>query len=306
MLPINAGRALSLATGATEARPERSSALHAPSPTIVLSACDCTFEILCPDDQTAAIVTAAFSGLLVRSAACDPDVSRRYEIGRSATTGAYQVVDADDGEAVVENTGSLLFYLDKQITLALQERRPDLYFLHAAAIASSDRVAVLAAPSGTGKSTLTLAFLERRFTYLTDELTPIDPQDFLVHPYPRALSLKASLPERYRLQSDTVDAGNRFYVGLESFRVARRRPMPLAAIFFLERKRADGPACRVVSTATAAAYLVANALNSAAHPADGLDVALRLSGAVPCFALESSDLDSACSAVGAILSPRCG
>jgi hypothetical protein len=275
--------------------------------TIVLSACDCAFRIGCPDDETAAIVTTAFSGLLVQSAVSDPAVSKRYDISRGAAAAAYRLDDSVSGETTFENLGSLLLHLDKQITLALQYRRPDLYFVHAAAVASSGRVAVLAAPSGTGKSTMTLALLERGFTYLTDELTPVDPQNFTVHPYPRALCLKASAPERYRLRSNSLGTGSRFYVPLESFRIAHhRRPMPLAAVFFLERRATNAPAFRDMSTATAAAYLIANTLNSAAHSSDGLDVSLRLCSGVPCFALDSSDLDVACSAVEAVLSQHQG
>jgi hypothetical protein len=269
------------------------SALRTRKSTIILTACDCTFEIQCPDDETTAIVATAFSGLLVQSRACAPFPFKRYDVSRCAPAGAYRVIDSDGGEAIVESAGSLLVCLDKWITLALQHGRPGLYFLHAAAVATNGRVAALAAPSGTGKSTLALALLERRFTYLTDELTPVDP---------RAVCLKALPTERFGLRPDTLDAGSQFYVRLEPFRVAGRQPMPLAAVFFLERGRTNGPACHAVSTATAAAYLVANTLNSSAHPADGLDVALRLSSAVPCFALDSADLDEACSAVGVILS----
>jgi hypothetical protein len=47
--------------------------------------------------------------------------------------------------------------------------------------------------------------------------------------------------------------------------------------------------------------LIANALNSLAHPAAGLDVAAMLSKAVPCFELDSADLGAACQAVREIL-----
>ena len=73
-------------------------------------------------------------------------------------------------------------------------------------------------------------------------------------------------------------------------------------MFFLKRQRSQAPVC--LSAAEGAAFVMANALNLAAHPSDGLDVAIRLSRTVPCFALDSTDLDAACSAVKAILRQR--
>ena len=117
---------------------------------------------------------------------------------------------------------SLLFHLDKNITLTLQEQRPDLYFLHAAAVALDDRVAALAAPSGTGKSTMAFALLANQFVYFSDELTPIEPETLLVHPYPRALCLKAPLLEGHRLPQGTLDTGSRFHVPVDAVRCCRR------------------------------------------------------------------------------------
>ena len=274
--------------------------------TIVVSACDCTFRIQCPDDETAAIVKTSFSELSARCEAGSQAGSTWYDVRRAAAVGSYRVVDSEGREATFDDQGSLLFYLDKQITLSLQRRRPDLYFLHAAAVALDDRVAVLAAPAGTGKSTMTLALLANRFAYLSDELTPIDPETLLVHPYPRALSLKRSSPDRNRLPQGTLDTGVRLHVPVDALGVAVTRPLPLGALFFLKRQRTESPEC--LSSAGGAAFVMANALNSAAHPSDGLDIAIRLSAAVPCFSLDSSDLDAACSAVAAVLteSSRCG
>ena len=193
--------------------------------------------------------------------------------------GRFRLVDSGGAEATFDSRDSLLFHLDKNITLTLQEQRPDLYFLHAAAVALDDRVAALAAPSGTGKSTMTLALLANQFVYFSDELTPIEPETLLIHPYPRALCLKAPLLERHRLPQGTLDTGSRFHVPVDALGSAGRRPLPLGAMFFLKRQRSQAPVC--LSAAEGAAFVMANALNSAAHPSDGLDVAIRLSERCP-------------------------
>jgi hypothetical protein len=265
---------------------------------IGLHSCGRTFEIHCHDHETAALVRSVFGGLLASSPPAQWKASKHYDIEHDGT-GRFRLVESGGAEATFDGRDSLLFHLDKSITITLQEQRPDLYFLHAAAVALDDRVAALAAPAGTGKSTIALALLANQFAYLSDELTPIEPETLRVHPYPRALCLKAPLPEGYRLPQGTLDTGSRFHVPVDVLGSAGGRPLPLGAIFFLKRQRTQAPVC--LSAAEGAAFVMANALNLAAHPSDGLDVAIRLSRTVPCFALDSTDLDAACSAVTAIL-----
>ena len=80
--------------------------------------------------------------------------SAGYRVGAEGTW--RQLFDDLDG---------LLFHIDKDITLTVQLTRSDLFFLHAAVVALDGRAVVVAAPSGTGKSTLVLALLERGLEY---------------------------------------------------------------------------------------------------------------------------------------------
>jgi hypothetical protein len=56
-----------------------------------------------------------------------------------------------------------------------------------------------------------------------------------------------------------------------------------------------------MTAATAAAHVMANALNSLAHAGAGLDVAAALARAVPCYQLDSGDLRSAAQTLRKIL-----
>jgi hypothetical protein len=60
---------------------------------------------------------------------------------------------------------------------------------------------------------------------------------------------------------------------------------------------------RSITPASAVAWLMANALNPLAHPADGMDAAVALSQAAPAYELDVSDLQAASAAVKALLSP---
>jgi hypothetical protein len=266
--------------------------------TLALTACGCSFAVSCPDEETTTLVDAAFSGLLVPSGG-SPTRAISHRVERAAAPQAYSVHTAGGSTTAFADAGDLLFYLDKALTLALQRQRADLYFVHAAAVARGDWVGVLPAPPHTGKSTLTLALLERGFVYLSDELAPIDADRLLVHPYAHAVCLKSHPPEPVRMPAGAVRMGTRFHVPCEVFAGGiADGPRPLSAFIFLRRSsQASAPALRRIGAAAGAARLMANALNALAHPNGGLDVAASLAQRAPCFEVDTHDLAAACARI---------
>ena len=73
--------------------------------------------------------------------------------------------------------------------------------IHAAVIEKSGYAAILPAPPGSGKSTLTAALIQEGWRLLSDELTIIDVENGRVSPFPRPVSLKNEsidiIKERY-------------------------------------------------------------------------------------------------------------
>jgi hypothetical protein len=269
---------------------------------LTLRACDRTFLIRCDDDEAVAFVQAAFSDLLVSPSSSSADAIILCRIFRARSGCRFRVLDSGGGAASFDDIDGLVFHIDKLLTIALQYQRPDLYFLHAAAVALDGRVAVLVAPSGTGKSTLALALVDSGFSYLSDELAPLDFRTMTVHPYAHALCLKSPPPQPYRLPPGTLDTGGRFHIPVAALSAATvKEPLPLAAIVFIQRRQPAPVVCRSITPARAAARLMANALNPLAHDGDGLDVAVTISQTVPCFELESGDLHRACAAIETIL-----
>lgn len=70
--------------------------------------------------------------------------------------------------------------------------------LHAAVIEKGGRAALLPAPPGSGKSTLTAALVQRGWRLLSDELALIDPASGLVHGLARPVNLKNASVELLR------------------------------------------------------------------------------------------------------------
>jgi hypothetical protein len=272
-------------------------------PTRVLSACDRDFAVQCADNDTAALVDVAFGGLLTRPGTST--VKTSYWIDRDEAEGHFCISDGNGSLARFEDADGLLFHLDKCLIIALQRQRPELCFLHAAAVGIGDRVAVLAAPPGTGKSTFTTTLLERGFAYLSDELAPIDVTRLRVFPYAHAVGLKSRPPKPFRLPQGTIAIGKRFHVTPRLFPAATvDEALPLAALVFLRRAAGSAPISRRISAAAGAAHVLANMLNALAHQRDGLNVAADLAQRAPCFEVNIADLNAACAAVEAILTAR--
>jgi hypothetical protein len=192
--------------------------------------------------------------------------------------------------------GELLFVFEKDLTVALQMRRPDLYFVHAAVLEWAGYAVMLVAASGVGKSTTTWALLHHGFRYCSDELGPVDLQTFEVSPYPHALCLKAEPPAAYPLPAQTLYTPSTLHIPTGALPSAPcLAPRPLAAIFFPQyHPAAAGPTVRPLRPAEAAARLYAQALNPLAHAEEGLDGAIALATRCPCFVLHTAALPATC------------
>jgi hypothetical protein len=79
---------------------------------------------------------------------------------------------------------------DSQLRLAVAKLAPQRTFIHAGVVASGGRAIVIPGDSFAGKTTLVSALIRQGASYLSDECAVLDPEG-LVHPYPRALSVRA-------------------------------------------------------------------------------------------------------------------
>jgi len=82
-----------------------------------------------------------------------------------------------------------LFQLHQQFQRSVLERVDGLAVLHAASLLGPRGVLLLAGPAGHGKSSLTLALVERGMRFLSDDYAPLDLERRLVHPFPRRVAI---------------------------------------------------------------------------------------------------------------------
>lgn len=115
----------------------------------------------------------------------DPEVTAEISEENGIVT-----LHLDDGLGVAGPDGAEIHRAcASRLELVLVDRLPDLVAVHAGVVADAEGVLLLPGRSMVGKSTLTRALLDHGADYWSDEFALLD-ADGLVHPYPRAMTLR--------------------------------------------------------------------------------------------------------------------
>lgn len=220
-----------------------------------------------------------------------------YDVAHDRLSGTYSLTRR--GRTTTERSlAGLLFELEKDLTIAVERRRSDLLFLHAAAVEHRGKAYLLPGASGSGKSTTTWGLLHHGFGYLSDELAPVDVDALQVHGYPRAICLKQTPPAPYPLPAAHLDCGPTLHVPAATLPGAvADGPSTLGALLFVEHRVGRSPRLRPIGGAEASARLYTATLNALAHPGLGLDAVLRITSSVPGYVLEAGELCATCQLV---------
>jgi hypothetical protein len=263
---------------------------------VTLDVVGCRVRVRCLDPRAEVLVRAAYGAL-----ACDaPGADLTYAIGAHEPQGS--CLHAPDHAVVAPDDSELLMHLETELSIEVQKRRPELFFLHAAALGQNGRAVLLVGSSGAGKSTAAWGLALAGFGYLSDELAPLDPETLEVATYPRALCLKAD-PPGHPLPPCTLRTARTRHVPPDALPGGvAGGPRPVHAIFFVDhRAGTPEPSVAPVTKGEAAARLLANALNPLAHPAAGLDAATHIASAVPAFRLHTASLPATAALVTSAL-----
>jgi len=181
----------------------------------------------------------------------------------------------------------LVYEFEKDMTVRLQLLRPELFFVHAAALSAGERCVLVSGESGIGKSSLAWYMSHNGFEYLSDELAPIDPVSLQVEAYPHALCLKnepltaPALPDSAFYTEATIHVP-----AYELPTRALLRPCPLELLVFVVASvHGKDLLVRTIGAAESAAQLYSNGLNQLAHRNDGLATAARVSKGVSSYVI---------------------
>ncbi|MGI9262860.1 MAG: hypothetical protein ACR2QR_12530 [Woeseiaceae bacterium] len=266
---------------------------------------DCDFVVDFDSVRAHRFILACYSRFIVAEAR-QPSGLTRVSITRT-TDGGWRL-SIDDGSIYCRSIADLIYDFEKELTLRIQLRRPELLFVHGAAVASGDRCVVIAGESGAGKSTLCWTLCNEGFTYMSDELAPVSPDGRFVEAYPHAICLKQRPENSYALPDSLVDTGATMHVPAAAIpgpvsSAARQ----LSAIVFIEARSSGHPSRDLsrISVAEAAARLYSNALNQLAHDRAGLRAVLGIVNDTPAFTLCRSDPSRMSALIGDVMAKGC-
>ena len=157
---------------------------------LCLTVFDIGIQVHCEDASTYQLLIINYGHMQAQAST----IGLEYEVGSNAEGGGYFISRTGESALIASNESEFLYLFEKDMTVELEKRRKDLYFIHGAALVAREKAFLLVGPSGHGKSTLAWALSHSGFEYLSDELAPIDVGRMQVHAYHHALCLKRPPP----------------------------------------------------------------------------------------------------------------
>jgi hypothetical protein len=163
--------------------------------------------------------------------------------------------------------------------------RSDLLWLHGAAAGWRGRAVVMPGRRGRGKSTLVTRLVARGWTFLTDDILPVDPVALRVLPFPQVPAVRPNpdrdLPEAWLRQAPKaeVPVGDRVASG----------PVPLGGMVLPEARRSGATELHPCSSGEAVLELARGCWNFAEHGERAVAILARLGADRPAVRLAFHD-----------------
>lgn len=225
---------------------------------------------------------------------CDPQDAHLSFAVTQPQEGLFKLTPPNEDAIVAEDEADFVFYFEKELTLALEKQRADLFFIHGAVLHRNGKTVGLIAPSGSGKSTTAWALLHHGFAYLSDELIPVDLETMQVMPYPHALCVKKDPPAPYGLPDGALRLGWTIQVPTHVLPApVHKTPVQLSHLLFVRYDpTASAPSLTPVPMGQTALHIYTNGLNQLAHQNGGLPAAARIAERTQAFNLITADLET--------------
>lgn len=251
----------------------------------------CNLNVRCGNQASFDLLTAGYSAFVVPQ---DPNV-------QTALTIDVSVDDETDGWTLAceqmaircIDRYDLIYEFEKFVTERLQLMRANLFFVHGAALSIADRCVVISGKSGCGKSSLAWFMTHNGFEYLSDELSPVNPDSLDVEPYPHALCMKNEpLTEPALPESTQYTEGTIHVPAFELPARALQQPCPLSFLVFIDKAgHGQGLTWRKIGNAESAARLYSNGLNHLSHRNAGLSAVASIASKVPSFLMSGGTVE---------------
>lgn len=255
-----------------------------------------------------------YSGCRAGRLSSDRTVRMKVTSRRRTALGRKRYVISGDGEELFTDLRKVevLPYLEWGINWRLLTTRTDHLLLHAATLAHKGRGVILAGGSGFGKSTLAAGLVSRGWTYLCDEFALIDPGTLKLHPFPKAICIKAGsfdivkglgLPLWRRRHYVKAFKGAVGYIRPQDFaREKADAPCPIRYVIFPKYAKGNEPRLYPMAPGRAGFALAGHALNRAAFGEKAVSILSDVVRRAECYGLESGPIDSTCDLLESVVS----
>ena len=144
-------------------------------------------------DETVADIQAAFH----HSISPDTNLPLLHEYVIEATSNGLSLLKDGQPARQFGSCLDLICDLEEDIEIILTQTIGAWVGFHAGAVMTGDSACVIPGNPDTGKTTTTFNLVEMGPIFLCEEVTPVDPETFLVYPYPQVLTLSGTYAEKH-------------------------------------------------------------------------------------------------------------
>jgi len=186
--------------------------------------------------------------------------------------------------------------------------------IHAAVIEKNGFAAIMPAPPGSGKSTLTASLVQEGWRLLSDELTLIRIDNYQVSPFPRPISLKNQsinvIKQRYPdvvfgIESTDTSKGTVVHIRPPKLSIELQGvECPVAWVIFPKYEEDAETELTIKSKAKSLMDVADNSFNYSRLGVIGFDVLKNIIEGADCYQFRYSQLDEAIDAFAALELPQ--
>jgi hypothetical protein len=176
----------------------------------------------------------------------------------------------------------LLDMIREEVHLQFMRARPDLLWLHAAAVERERKALLISGPSGQGKSTLSTMLCKKGWRLLSDDIAPTSMDADIVYPFP--LTPRRRLFPGSVIDRDKIQTLEREEIAFDTQEI-HRSSIPVAAIVYVEFAAGQSGNLQRLTSGAAAIELLRNSVNFGDHKGAAVSRAARLSTRVPSYKL---------------------
>jgi hypothetical protein len=218
------------------------------------------------------------------------DGAARYDL--HGTMGGWQVYIEGELIHTSKDFVPAISTLEFRIVTDALIQRNDLFRMHAAALCLPMHSAgvIVAADSGQGKTTLTLALMLRGFVPFSDDVALIDPESLALHSFHRAFHVD---PKSWDLLKPVAGHAIAVEERVEGYYTPPQwaeQPAPVRFVLFPQLQPGAAPALVPLSPADAATAILAHSSSLTHAPQRALSTTTRLIERARCYRFIAGDL----------------